>query len=288
MMKYLFRSIVLLFILVDIFLLGKIFFSGKNIELLNPQGLIALQERNLMFTATLLMLLVVIPVFILTFYIVWRYRAGNTKATYKPDWDHDKRLEFLWWAIPFVIIFILSIITWQSTHQLDPFKPFATTKKPLVIQVVALEWRWLFIYPGQNIATVNFVQFPQNTPITFEVSADAPMNSFWIPQLAGQIYAMNGMSTQLHVIADHAGSYNGFSANISGKGFANMHFIAKSSRQSDFDRWVLRVKQTQKALTVSEYTRLSQPSENPSVLYYSSTEPDLYRTIIMKFMRPEN
>lgn len=278
----------LLFILLA---LAAVFFvislaRGGNIALLDPRGLIAFQERNLIVTATLLMLVVVIPVYVALFAFARKYRADNAKAKYDPDLDNNAIAGFAWWAIPATIIFILAIMNWKSTHALDPYKPLVSDAKPITIQVIALQWKWLFIYPEQNIATVNYIQFPEHTPINFKVTADAPMNSFWIPQLGGQIYAMPGMSTQLHLMANGKGSYNGSSTEISGRGFSGMKFIAESTSQIDFDQWVQSVKQSPNILTLDSYNKLSEPSENNPVAYYASTQQDMYNTIIMKFMKP--
>ena len=263
-----------------------VFLHSHNVAILNPQGLIAHKELRLMVTATLLMLIVVIPVFILTFWIAWRYREGNTRAQYSPDWDHNSALEFTWWALPLIIISILAVVAWRSSHELDPFKPVYAAKAPITIQVVALDWKWLFIYPEQSIASVNFVQFPAQTPVDFQITSDAPMNSFWIPSLGGQIYAMAGMRTQLHLIADGNGSYNGVSANISGRGFAGMKFIARSSSPADFDKWVSSVRRSPNHLNQAGYDKLAQPSENNPISYYSSTDAGLFDRTLMKFMMP--
>lgn len=260
-----------------------VYLRGHSIAVLNPQGLIANKERDLIVTLTLLMLIVVIPVFVLTFAIAWKYREGNTTARYAPEWDHNRWAEAVWWAVPLVLIAVISMISWRSSHELDPFKPLGSSTPPITIQVVALQWKWLFIYPQQNIATVNFVQFPKNTPVNFQITADAPMNSFWIPQLGGQIYAMAGMSTQLHLMADGVGSYRGSSANLSGQGFADMRFIAKSSSGADFDNWIRLVKRSQNSLTMAEYDKLAQPSRNNPPTIYSSKPPSLYDTILTKY-----
>jgi len=255
-------------------------------SILEPKGTVALQERDLIGTAAWLMAIIVIPVLFLTFFFAWKYRASNTKAKYEPDWSHNFVDEFIWWALPCIIIFALSIITWQSSHQLDPYKPLNTGAKPLTIQVVSLNWKWLFIYPEQNIATVNFIQFPERVPVNFVLSADSPMNSFWIPELGGQIYSMTGMSTQLHLMADGPGTYAGMSSNFSGTGFSGMKFVAQSSSQTDFDAWVETVKQSPSVLDMETYNKLVKPSENNPVAYYSSVEKDLYNTIVMKYMAP--
>jgi cytochrome o ubiquinol oxidase subunit 2 len=266
--------------------LAASYLHGHNLAVLNPKGLIASRERSLIIIASLLMIIVVIPVFALTFGIVWKYRAGNTKAKYSPDWDHNRRLEATWWAIPSVLILILSILTWTSSHELDPYKPLASSAQPLTIQVVALDWKWLFIYPQQHIATVNFVQIPKDTPINFVITSDAPMNSFWIPQLGGQIYAMPGMSTQLHLMASSTGSYAGSSANISGRGFAGMRFIAKATSPADFNTWVASTQRGSAHLNLETYAALARPSENHPVATYASAQDGLYDTILMKYMMP--
>lgn len=271
---------------VGVLILFTTFLLKSNIAVFNPKGIIAAQERDLMVTAILLMLIIVIPVFTLTFFIAWKYRASNTKAKYSPDWDGNRVIEFTWWAVPTAIIVVLAVITWKATHRLDPFRPLESTVKPVKVQVVALQWKWLFIYPEQNIASINFIQFPEDTPINFEITADAPMNSFWIPQLGGQVYAMAGMKTKLHLMANEPGSYNGSSANISGRGFASMNFIAKASSHDDFSRWVQLVQQSPNRLSLEQYHKLAKPSQNTQPLYYSSTEEDLLDTIVMKFMTP--
>lgn len=262
--------------------------SSTDIALLHPKGLIALKERDLMLLAAVLMLFAVVPVYVLAFLMAWKYRASNTHAAYTPEHDHDLRIEVVWWGIPVAIILALGVITWNTTHALDPFKPIDSSAKPLTIQVVALDWKWLFIYPEQDIATVNFVQFPAGTPIDFEITADAPMNSFWIPRLGGQIYAMPGMSSQLHLIADSVDAYDGLSANFSGRGFAGMKFIAQSVSQEDFDEWVRLVKQQPDVLTFDSYDALARPSEDHPVAFYSAVEKGLYTGIVGTFLGPSS
>ncbi|MDB6081389.1 MAG: Ubiquinol oxidase subunit 2 [Chlamydiia bacterium] len=263
--------------------------SGSvNIAVLNPKGLIALKESDLFVTATLLMLIIVVPVLVLTFAIIWKYRAGNTEAKYTPDWDNSITAECLWWGLPCLIILALSIITWTSTHELDPYKPLDVPTKPITIQVVALQWKWLFIYPEEKIVTVNFVQFPKETPINFQITADAPMNSFWIPQLGGQIYAMPGMKTKLHLIANEVGSFNGLSANLSGEGFAGMTFIAKASTRKDFETWVDTIKRSAIPLNLDGYNKLVEPSRANPEISYRLQEENLYDRIVMKYMMPED
>lgn len=263
------------------------FISTLHIDILNPKGLIAVKEYNLLVFTTLLGFIVVIPVFVIAIVIAWRYREGNTKATYTPNVSGNRLAETIWWAIPIILITILSVVTWISTHDLDPHKPLTSNVKPITVKVVALDWKWLFIYPEQNIATVNLVQFPANTPVNFEITADAPMNSFWIPQLGGQIYAMAGMTTKLHLNATENGDYKGVSANISGEGFSGMKFTARATSKDDFDAWVATIKESPTDLTTAEYATLAAPSKNNPVSFYASSTEGLYDTILMKYMMPE-
>jgi cytochrome o ubiquinol oxidase subunit II len=264
------------------------YLSTANIDVLNPKGTIASQEKDLIVKSVLLMALVVIPVYILTFAIAWKYREGNKKAKYSPDWDHSPALETIWWAVPTILILVLSVMTWSSSHSLDPFKPLVSNKKPLTVQVVALQWKWLFIYPEQHIASVNMLEMPVDRPVNFQITADAPMNSFWIPSLGGQIYAMSGMSTKLHLMASETGEYNGSSANISGRGFAGMNFIARATSQADFDNWVSSNQKILEQLDLAAYTKLSAPSENNAVSFYTVPENNLYDYIIAKFLVPKD
>jgi cytochrome o ubiquinol oxidase subunit 2 len=232
------------------------------------------------------MLLIVVPVFVLTFWIAWRYRAGNTQAKYTPNWEHNATEEFIWWAVPSIIVIFLASITWTSSHRLDPYKPISGEHSAMTIQVVALDWKWLFIYPVQGIATVNFVEFPTDTPIDFHITADAPMNSLWIPQLAGQIYAMPGMMTELHMITNLPGDYRGTSANFSGPGFSGMTFTARAVSSNDFDSWVRGVRTSSSTLDMQAYTGLSAPSANDAVRYYANVAPKLFESIVMRYMSP--
>lgn len=260
--------------------------SGCKWALLDPKGVIAASEKNYLVNSTLLMLAIVIPVILLSFYIAWKYSAKNKKAEYDPTWTHSTLLEVVCWTIPAIIIFTLATWAWKSTHDLDPYKPLDDNTKPLTIQAVALDWKWLFIYPEQHIATVNFVQFPVNTHVRFLITADAPMNSFAIPQLASQIYAMAGMQTKLHLNATEIGEYRGLSTNFSGDGFSGMHFVAKVSTQADFDKWVGTVKASPKRLTMANYNQLALPSENNPIEYFSYVDNELFEDIIMKYMMP--
>jgi cytochrome o ubiquinol oxidase subunit 2 len=254
--------------------------------MLHPKGIIAADEKQLFITAILLMLVVAIPVFILSAVLAWKYRASQHKSTYSPNWAHNTLIEVVCWGIPIIIIAVLAVITWVSSHRLDPYKPLDSKTKPITIQVVALEWKWLFIYPEQHIATINFVQFPVNVPVEFLITSEGPMNSFHIPQLGSQIYAMAGMKTKVHLIANEMGDFRGLSANYSGDGFAGMKFTARASSQAQFDQWVKTVKQSPTKLTLQGYDKIAKPSQNDPVQYFAHVEKDLFDTIIMKFMMP--
>jgi cytochrome o ubiquinol oxidase subunit 2 len=264
------------------------YFHHTTVAVLEPRGPVAAQERRLIFYALLLSLVVVIPVFVMLFGFAWKYRESNISAKYRPNWDHSRLAESIWWIVPSLLITVLSVITWRSSHQLDPYKPLSSAVTPITVQVVALDWKWLFIYPNAHIASVNDLRFPVNTPVNFVLTADAPMNSFWIPQLGGQIYAMPGMSTQLHLSASQIGSYYGESANISGQGFAGMHFLARATTRQDYQTWVNQVRTSTSKLTTSAYAKLALPSENNQVSYYADPNLDLYDSVIQKYMSPTN
>ena len=260
---------------------------GAVLPVLDPKGPVGLQERWIIIVTTLLSAIVVVPVFVLLFFFAWRYRADNpqTVRRHVPGWDHNNPLsEFLWWLVPTAIIAILSVIAWQSSHALDPYKPLSGSGAPMTIEVVALDWKWLFIYPAENIASVNMVEFPVDSPVRFEITADAPMNSFWIPALGGQIMAMPGMLTKLNLMASSIGTFNGFSANISGRGFAGMAFTAKSVTQDDFDTWVQSVRQSSSALSTSTYALLQVPSSYDPVAYYSPVDQGLYTSVMTSYL----
>lgn len=264
--------------------LGLLMLAGCNMTLLDPKGQVGVDIKGIILIATWLMLLVVVPVIVLTLLFAWRYRAGNTSARYEPDWSHSTKIEVVVWLIPCLIILALGIITWKSSHDLDPYKPLESNVKPVTVEVVALNWKWLFIYPEQKIATVNELVIPVNTPVNFKITSDSIMNSFFIPQLGSQVYAMAGMETKLHLIANHTGTFDGMSANYSGGGFSGMKFQTVSVSNYDFDAWVAKVRATQKDLGADGYRELAKPSEHEPVTYFSQVDPQLYRGILHKYM----
>lgn len=261
------------------------YFRSHPVAVLDPKGIIAAKEKHLMLLTTGIMLIVVIPVFALTFLIVYRYRAPR-EATYTPNWDGNRALELLWWGFPLAIIIVLAVVAWRSSHELDPSRPIASSQSALNVQVIALQYKWLFIYPEQHIASLNYFAFPAQRPVSFHITSDAPMNSFWIPQLGGQVYAMSGMSMPLQLMADHPGNYRGVSANISGSGFANMHFNARATSDQDFTRWVKRASASRITLADETYRQLVQPASDTTERTYSHVPSGLYDAVVMKYLQP--
>ena len=258
--------------------------SGCDWVLLDSKGMVGLAQRDLILICIGLMLIVVIPAIVLTFVFAWRFRAGNTKAKYTPDWSHSTKVEIVVWGVPLVIIAVLAVIVWQSTHELDPYKPLDVAGEPLHVDVIATDWKWVFVYPDLGIATVNQLNFPANRPLAFNITSNSTMNTFFIPQLGGQIYAMAGMRTQLHLIANEPGQFRGMSGNYSGHGFSNMKFIATASSNEDFERWVAEVRSAPQALDFNQFKALAAPSKNARVQHFSSVEPLLFKKVIDQFI----
>lgn len=281
--KIILGALVLFFAVVT---LAGWYLRRHTIPVLQPAGPIAEKERNLMIFCVLISVIVVVPVFTMLILFAWRYREGNKNAKYSPDLGGSPIAEIVWWLIPAAIICIIGVVTWRSSYALDPFKPLNSSKPTLHIQVVALDWKWLFIYPGQNVASVNEAAIPVNTPVDFEITSDTVMTSFWDPQLAGQMYAMPGMETQLNLEASKTGSFNGVAANISGAGFAGMSFMVKSMPQQNYTSWVASARRSGRQLTTGSYAKLAQPSSYVQPSYYSSVKPGLYDTIMLKYMTP--
>lgn len=252
---------------------------------LDPKGVVGKQQLDLIVITTLLCAVIIVPVLIMTFVIAWRYRhRPDSKAEYQPNWAHSPKLEIVWWTIPIIIIAILATVTVRYTYKLEPSKPLVADAKPIIIQVTSLDWKWLFQYPEQNIATVNYVAFPADVPVQFELTSDAPMNSFWIPQLGGQIYTMSGMAMKLHLMADEPGTYRGSGANFSGKDFAKMRFDARAMTRAEFDRWVQDVRATAPPLTQAGYDELAEPG-TANEQDYSSIPAGLFERTVTKYIK---
>jgi len=255
----------------------------RHAPVLDPKGPIALAERDLLFTAFALMLIVVIPVFIMTFLFAWRYRASNSAARYTPDWAYSTGIDVVIWVVPALIVGALGVVLWGNTHKLDPYRAIDPAVAPLEVEAVAQDWKWLFIYPAQEIAAVNELVFPSGRPVSLKLTSDTVMNSFYIPALAGQIYAMAGMQTRLQLLADAPGVFAGRNVQYSGAGFSDQHFKATAASPPDFDAWVAKVKQSPQKLDAAAYRALVTPRRAHPVTYYSSVAPDLFDTIIAKY-----
>lgn len=273
----------------SLLLSGSALLAGCDMVVLRPSGDVAAQQGHILVVSTLLMLLIIVPVIVVTLVFAWRYRESNTAARYTPEWDHSVQLELLIWSAPLVIIILLGALTWIGTHTLDPYRPLARIDasrpvpkgtEPLVVQVVALDWKWLFIYPDLGIAVVNELAAPVDRPIRFKITASSVMNSFFIPALAGQIYAMPGMETKLHAVINQPGEYAGFSANYSGAGFSGMRFKFHGMSAADFERWVQKAKAANTELSRDTYLKLEQPSEREPVRRYRAVAPDLYDAVV--------
>lgn len=297
---------------------------GGDIVIFNSKGQIGIEQRDLIIISFVLMLLVVIPAILMTFYFGWKYRQGNASSEYLPTWAHSTKIEIVVWGVPVLIICALAYLAGTTSHSLDPYKPITADKiaqsvqnnpdqalanqvkkQPVTIQVVAEQWKWVFIYPEQNIATVNEIVFPVNTPVNFRITSNAAMNSFFIPQLGGQVYAMAGMQTQLHLIANELSDkdgkpgfgaddgYRGMSANYSGFGFSNMRFRAHSVTDEEYAAWVNQVKASPNALTMDALHALrddpkNRPHHPNPVMYFSSVQPNLFKTIIDQYMAAQH
>ena len=263
--------------------------GGCNAVVMAPAGDVAMQQRDLIVIATLLMLLIIIPVMVMVVVFARKYRHGNTSARYEPNWDHSTHLELVIWAAPLAIIICLGAVTWVSTHLLDPYRqlgrigpdrPVSADVEPLEVEVVALDWKWMFIYPQYDIATVNELVAPVDRPISFKLTSSTVMNSFYIPAMAGMIYAMPGMQTRLHGVINVPGEYKGIAAHYSGHGFSGMHFVTRGVSDSEFDTWVAEVRNSPDMLNRQRYLEVEKPSEHVPVMHFAGVESGLYTAIV--------
>lgn len=259
--------------------------SGKNVATLNSQGLISGEQHFLLVKVMAMLLIATVPVVLLLYFTAWKYRETNTKTVYHPSSHHSKSFVVTIWAFPITIFVIFMFVMVPATHKLEPRKAIDSNTKPLTIQVIALRWKWLFLYPDQKIASVNYVQIPKDTPVEFDLTADeTPMSSFWIPNLGGQLYAMTGHVNRLNLLATKAGEYRGRTAEINGAGFSGMLFTAKVGTANDFAAWVQKTKQGDQLLDTAAYDKLAQPSEHNSAAFYGSYQTGLYDTVVNKYM----
>jgi cytochrome o ubiquinol oxidase subunit 2 len=263
--------------------------SGCDAVVLSPSGFVADQQRDLLITSTLLMLIIVIPVMGLTVFFAWRY-SEKRSARYEPNWSHSTNLELVIWAAPLAIIICLGAITWVGTHLLDPFRPLEEVSdrrpvpqdaQPLQVQVVAMDWKWLFIYPQYGVASLNDVAAPVDRPIEFSLTSQSVMNAFFVPALSGMIYAMPSMESKLHAVINVPGEYEGFSSNYSGAGFSGMRFAFHGLDQADFDVWVGKARLNgEDILDRARYLELAEPSENVAPIGFGDVDPELFDRIV--------
>jgi cytochrome o ubiquinol oxidase subunit II len=268
-------------------LIGAATFGGCAEGVLDPKGPIALAERQILFNATGIMLAIVIPTMLATLGIAFWFRASNRRARYQPNFEYSGRIEMLVWSIPLMTVLLVGAVAWIGSYDLDPPKPIASSMKPVRIQVVSLDWKWLFIYPEEGVASVNQLTIPVGTPVSLELTSSGVMNSFFVPQLAGQIYTMAGMVTHLNLQAGSPGTYRGISANFSGDGFADMHFNVDAVPSEDFARWVVSTQSAGPALDAQAYADLVKPSRAVAPFTYRSVAPSLFAGIMSAESQPD-
>jgi cytochrome o ubiquinol oxidase subunit 2 len=269
-----------------IVLTGAAMLGACSEGVLDPKGPIAAAERLILFNSLGIMLAIVIPTILATLGVAWWFRSSNTRARYLPNFEYSGRLEILVWSVPAMTVLLVGGVAWVGSHDLDPSKPIASAAKPLSVQVVSLDWKWLFIYPDQGIATVNQLTIPVGTPVSFELTSTGVMNSFFVPQLGGQIYTMAGMMTRLHMQADRPGTYPGLSAQFSGDGFADMRFNVGAVPAESFAQWVDATRNTGPVLDAPAYADLAKPSQAVAPFTYRSVVPNLFKGILTAAMDP--
>ena len=267
-------------------LIGAAALSGCSEGVLDPKGPIAAAEREILFNALAIMLAIVIPTILATLGVAYWFRSSNRRARYRPDFTYSGRLELLVWSIPAMTVLLVGGVAWIGAHDLDPRKPIASGVEPIRVQVVSLDWKWLFIYPDQGIASVNHLTVPVGTPVSFELTSSGVMNSFFVPQLGSQIYTMAGMVTRLHLQADHEGTYRGLSANYSGDGFADMRFTVDAVPPEAFAQWIDGARSAGPMLDAGTYAALAKPSSAVAPFTYRSVAPDLFNGILGSAMHP--
>jgi cytochrome o ubiquinol oxidase subunit 2 len=254
--------------------------TGCSGGVLDPKGPIGADEKVILFDATAIMLAVVIPVILCTLAFAWWFRARNKHAERRPDWEYSGRIEFVTWSIPAMIVLFLSGIAWIGSHDLDPPKPLAGSVKPVDIEVISLDWKWLFIYPQEQVAAVNELVIPVNTPVHFKLTSGSVMNSFFVPQLGSQIYTMAGMTTQLNLMASHEGTFNGLSAQFSGDGFSDMRFDVRAVPPEEYRTWLASTHASAESLDSARYARLAEPSRHEAPATFGRVTAGLFDSIV--------
>lgn len=260
--------------------------SSRGAGVLDPQGPIASAERLILLNATAIMLVVVLPVIALTLIFAWWYRASNKRAAYSPDWSYSGRVEFVVWSVPAMVVILLGGVAWTGSHLLDPRRPLSATAQPVRIEVVSLDWKWLFIYPDQQIATINQLVIPAGTPVEFTLTSASVMDAFFVPQLGSMIATMPGMTTHLNLLAERPGDYPGLSSQFSGDGFADMRFVVLAVPALDFQNWLARARGEATTLDASAYAQLARASSNVNVQTYRGIDPNLFERIVQTTAQP--
>jgi len=282
MVKFL-RILVPILVLLGLIFGGWLLLKDATIPVLNPSGEVSQAQRDLFVFTALLSLIVVVPVYVLLVFFAVKYRESNKKAKYKPNWAENRWLERLWWGIPIVLIAVLGVVTYQTVHILDPYKPLSN-EDPVEVQVVALRWKWLFLYPEQGMATLNHLPIPVDRPVHFTLTADAPMSSFWIPALGSQIYTMNGMSSELNLRATKLGTFTGYNTNINGRGYSNMTFKTTVMPKSEYTDAVRQAAVSRNLMDRSMYRSLEEPEIVRDEITYRLVDTNLFQTITQKYM----
>jgi cytochrome o ubiquinol oxidase subunit 2 len=256
--------------------LAMLTLSGRAEGVLDPWGPVGASQRQLLYECVGVMLIVVVPVIVLTLAFAWWFRASNRRAAYRPDWSYSGKVEFSIWIIPLLIVLFLAAVAWGSSHELDPYRPLRGANQRLRVEVVAMDWKWLFIYPELGVASVNELALPLDTPVTMDITSASVMNAIFIPGLAGQIYAMAGMCTQMSVMAGREGVYSGLSSQFSGDGFSDMHFKVIASDGAGFERWVEGLRRSGQMLDKPAYERLLGQRASAATAYYAGADNDLF------------
>jgi cytochrome o ubiquinol oxidase subunit II len=275
------------YVLLTVVLMGAAALGGCSEGVLDPKGPISFAERQILFNATGIMLAIVIPVMLATLGVAFWFRASNERARYLPNFEYSGRIEMLVWSIPLMTVLLVGTVAWIGAYDLDPPKPITSPAKPLKVQVVSLDWKWLFIYPDEGVASVNQLTIPVGTPVSFELTSSGVMNSFFVPQLAGQIYTMAGMVTHLNLQADYPGTYRGMSANFSGDGFADMHFNVDAVPPENFAQWVASTRSAGPILDAQAYADLVKPSKAVAPFTYRSVTPGLFAGLLSAELQPD-
>ncbi len=260
--------------------------TGCSRGVLDPQGMVGVAERQILIDSLAIMLAIVVPTIVATLAFAWWFRADNARAKYLPDWTYSGQIELVVWGVPALTVMLLGGVTWISSHELDPAKPLASEAKPLDVQVVSLDWKWLFIYPDQHVAAVNQLMLPANVPVHFTLTSASVMNGFFVPQLGSQIYAMSGMSSQLNLIADRPGTFAGISSHFSGDGFSDMTFDVHAVTQPEFDAWVAQTRGGGATLDRKAYDELAKQSIKVAPFTYRDADPALFEQVVTQQIPP--